>query len=568
MPFFAKTPPPKEPPRRRERSALSQSQQIEAALKAISSGKADSLATLFFDCPQVSHKALSAIASRPELARRSREAAQAEAARRQGAHPLEEALSECCARASHEKVALLIDLGALLSNTRTSALARAIEAAPLDPSLSLAKRLLSYGLNPNEEDRAGRLPLNAAFFLPPPLRERAFELLLDAGANPFLMSSGRSLPVCFSTPASRALAPNSSAACLAAFLGPDSALDRFLTALKTPTDADRKDEWGRSVLTLAVLAGSETRARALARAGASLSSADRQGRSALHVACETGSNPDMARVLIELGADLRARDSQGSTPLALAVSRAHAEGQAALDQAGQLRLMDLLLAAGADPNARDNHGDTPAREAVELRFPEPLRRLLAEGSDPNHARADGKTLLHRASELRLHDHCLALLSSGADPNRVDSQGASPAHIAILNSSALILSALLKAGADPNHANAVGASLARAAISHRAPESLLALLNAGANPNQRDSDERSLLHHACAAGSLPLCEALLRAGADPLAKDRLGATAGEALGALARPTQETRALAALMESAEISAELGEARAPFSRAALSL
>ena len=69
---------------------------------------------------------------------------------------------------------------------------------------------------------------------------------------------------------------------------------------------------------------------------------------ALLVAAPAG-NAKLVKMLLDRGADIKAKDMRGMTPLMMATSSEHQDGET----------VRLLLAAGSDPKAIGNDGQTP-----------------------------------------------------------------------------------------------------------------------------------------------------------------------------------------------------------------
>jgi hypothetical protein len=165
------------------------------------------------------------------------------------------------------------------------------------------------------------------------------------------------------------------------------------------------------------------------------------GKTALHVACETGRSL-MARELLSCGASLSARDSFDETPLHLAAAGGHLgcvnlllsklapsqidatniAGWTALHGAAfhaHQSVCAALLAAGAVRDAKDGEGDTPRDLAVlEHQDDVALLELLGGAEEPAEAPPSPTPVGPRASVL------WALAQKGA--TTADSPPASPA----------------------------------------------------------------------------------------------------------------------------------------------
>ncbi|XP_058788945.1 ankyrin-3-like [Phymastichus coffea] len=220
---------------------------------------------------------------------------------------------------------------------------------------------------------------------------------------------------------------------------------------------------------------------ALARGprGLDLELADRQGRTALHLAAARG-RPELAARLLALGASARARDAgrERLTPLHLAAQR------------GDERLAALLLAA--DPAAAGlaaaRSGATALHMAVEAGCAGLVRRLVRLGADVEQRDArERSSALHlavRAGRAGLVD--LLVLGCGADMDARQAFGEAPLHVAakyFRRDGAAVAGRLLRAGARVDATNAQGRTPLQYAIEYKCAEGVRLLLQFGADLDQ-------------------------------------------------------------------------------------
>ncbi|XP_063168598.1 B-cell lymphoma 3 protein [Candoia aspera] len=132
---------------------------------------------------------------------------------------------------------------------------------------------------------------------------------------------------------------------------------------------------------------------------------DRNGQTALHLACEHGSHRCLQELLdgSPTPLDLEARNFEGFTPLHLAVG------------ASSRDIVLALLDHGADVDAVDiKSGRSPLLHAVENNNLDRVELLLQHGANINAQSYGGNTALHAASGRGLLDMLRLLVRNGAD----------------------------------------------------------------------------------------------------------------------------------------------------------
>lgn len=240
----------------------------------------------------------------------------------QGVTPHPDALFLAVEKGQAEVLGVLLDAGADAGMER-----------PLPRNAELTRTLLGSAVERGEADIA--------------------RLLLDKGADPRRPHRGRPLAL---------WAVERGDIGLLALVSPDAGA------------VNLADAAGRTALHYAVvhaaITGKDEVLHAALKLGADPNREDREGHSALHLACAKGFS-DVARILLESGADPNARTRDGVAPLTLAVER------------GSDSTVRVLLAAGADaPGASEAQAaaGAPAEE-------DDAATALLEDDDPAGASA-------------------------------------------------------------------------------------------------------------------------------------------------------------------------------------
>ena len=202
-----------------------------------------------------------------------------------------------------------------------------------------------------------------------------------------------------------------------------------------------RDVWERTPWLVAVHAGRVTATRQLEAAGADVTSRDRCGDSAMHLAA-MANRADMLRELLGNGYDPRIMAESGETPLhhaalwdallaATVLLKAGAEVDAKggcysrpVNHARGVEMLNVLHRYGADLNYVDDCGEWPLKSFAEDGNLEAVQWLLDHGAEVDRS-STGGTALHVAVQENHLAIARLLLDRGADINRQDVDGETP-----------------------------------------------------------------------------------------------------------------------------------------------
>jgi len=220
--------------------------------------------------------------------------------------------------------------------------------------------------------------------------------------------------------------------------------DAVMTLLSNGADPRATDADGNTPLHHAARCAEPIVAALLLDASADINAANREGLTALGVACANASWR-IADFLIERGAKPELPRTQPSLLLAAGVGdddpvgvkslikhRASANARGAMERtalmtaalAGHARIAEALLAGGADPDLADHRGTTALMEAARSGSVALIHALGKRKSDPNLVDASGRSALIVACQSRNanEETVRALLSLGADRAHVAADG--------------------------------------------------------------------------------------------------------------------------------------------------
>ena len=295
--------------------------------------------------------------------------------------------------------------------------------------------------------------------------------------------------------------------------------------------------------------------------GAPINSRDNHGRTAMHLAIDSGNRP-VAKQLIESGADLHVKDMFDRLPAHYAaltgdddlikLLREHeAFDLTSKDALGQsvLDYLDQTLAPMAYVNHVDKNGNTPLHLATDV---DGVEALIARGADVNSRNSRGKTPLHTAASAAI---ALTLIENKAEVNAKDKDGRTPLHDAVHKDDEDLAKILLLRDADPNLA---GEFMIPPLATAQSVKMAKLLIDSGANLNYFHNSSLVLIY----VGSVEVAEEILNSGGDPNAQDSDGATA------LHYNHSMSEAVAALLiqQGANINAQNNDGETPLHYAAI--
>ena len=274
-------------------------------------------------------------------------------------------------------------------------------------------------------------------------------------------------------------------------------LGSLKSLVRTPADANARDEFGETPLLYAAAAGSLEAMTFLLDKGADINAQNAFGSTAL-----IWSATDLAKVrlLVERGANVNLATKTGRTALFVA---AMSDGSAPVVRA--------LVARGADLKVKDAFQNTVLTAAAMGNDMDTIRMALDAGVDVNASGVTGLTPLMLSGGY--HANLAAtrlLLAKGA---RVNAVTATPALFPIEDpkSGALALRSF---------------TALQLAMPHGSPELAKTLLDAGADINAKDSRNMTPLMFAVATNQQnpALIRLLVERGADPAVQSNVGETA--------------------------------------------
>jgi ankyrin repeat protein len=325
----------------------------------------------------------------------------------------------------------------------------------------------------------------------------------------------------------------------AAELGHDSVLTYFLNLENY--DIDSKDSRGRTALWWASKNGCKHAVSSLLVAGsATVNSKDKDNRTPLHIAVETG-NDAIVALLLGKGADINVQGGRCGN----ALRTASADGQEAM--------VKLLLEKGAEVNAQGGQHGNALQAASAIGNKAVVKLLLEKGAEVNAQGGEHGNALQAALTMGQEVVVKLLLEKGANINVQDRRYSNVLHTASADGQEAMVKLLLEKGAE---VNAQGGHYGNAlqAASWRGREAVVKLLlEKGAKVNAQGGYYGNALQAALSNGQEAVVKLLLEKGAEVNAQ---GGYYGNALQAASAMGKEAIVKLLLEKGAEVNAQGGQ------------
>jgi len=268
-----------------------------------------------------------------------------------------------------------------------------------------------------------------------------------------------------------------------------------------------------------------------------VNSADRSGRTILHIAVIAGNESAVTNIL-----------KISTTPIVL-INKKDNEDKNSVDYALErpdskvhISIAEQLILAGGycdnqiftyfgpavrsgNYNIRRNEGLAPIHYAVIDNHTGLIYFLLDKKVDLNIKTTSGATALHEAARVGNKDVIALLIKNGADVNARDGKGNTPLHVGIPANVYLdVLGMLVANGADVNLRDEHGDTPLHIAIMlNRSPESIQFLLNSDSDVHIRNINGKTPLYIAVQERRIALIPLLLAEGSEIFAADNNGIT---------------------------------------------
>ena len=282
----------------------------------------------------------------------------------------------------------------------------------------------------------------------------------------------------------------------------------------------------------------------------SCNSTDSDGRTILHLACETGNVAAVALILETIdsfdtsgtalvaagsrNSPIDKRDMHGKNPLDISLSRPdsrdHMEIAERLILAGSVSDNTIYYyfgpaAKNANYNLRRADGLAAMHYAAKEGHEGLLHFLFEKSADINIENSSGSTPLHEAARSGNTGIMSLLINNGANVNAFDAKDNTPLHIpAPPASHNAVIRLLLQNNANANMRDEHGDTPLHVLITlNREPQTVRTLLNGDVDITVRNIKGQTPLHLAVVESRLALIPLLLSSGSDIFATDNAGIT---------------------------------------------
>ena len=286
--------------------------------------------------------------------------------------------------------------------------------------------------------------------------------------------------------------------------------------------ATKSGRWEASPKTLELIGNRTVKIlKLLHQHGASLTAADADGDTPLHLASLTGGSAVVAYLLPSYP-DATVPNLSGETPLHYAAS------------SGSLQGLDLLVPKCPATDVRDADGQTPLMSAMAGNHREAFLRLQKAGAEVNATDKSGTSALSAAMAEDEIDKARFLLEHGADPKSLRNQGPELLRAARLfhdrtispEDHAFLVELLAGLTADINRRDADGMTALMWVAAADNQAALKAILKHGPDLQGRSPDGRTALMWAAGSHAVASMQTLRDAGADGTLRDPVGLTADD------------------------------------------
>ena len=236
-------------------------------------------------------------------------------------------------------------------------------------------------------------------------------------------------------------------------------------------DINLKNSRKQTALHVACYYNNIEAAKAIIKAGADLDLQDNNSNTPMLAACTA--SPELVSAMLSKGADPKSTNRQGQTALHLACQASYP--QSVWDSDLGFRTFEQLLSKFDDVDLKDKQKETPLAKAIYSQSSARVKSLIDRGADPN-IETNGKryglqdrSLVSIAASFGDADSVEALVNGGAKVNIVNAQGQTPLHSVAANGGSVFgdpdeatikrftqtVEVLLAAKADPNTKNKDG-----------------------------------------------------------------------------------------------------------------